>query len=78
MTLVILYLKEETSCQLFFFHRLCYQHFTVKSSLERIIIPNTNYSELSETKLRIINLFNNNRALVDKRNNTILKKEHKI
>ena len=78
MTLVILYLKEETSCQLFFSHRLCYQHFTVKSSLERIIIPNTNCSELSETKLRIINLFNNNRALVDKRNNTILKKEHKI
>ena len=39
-------------------HQLCYQHFTMKSSLERINIPNTKRSELLETKLQIIDLFN--------------------
>ena len=58
----------------------------MKSSLERINTPNTKRSELLETKLRIIDLFNNtyenncqpNRGLVDKRRNKILKKEHNI
>ena len=49
----------------------------MKSSLERINAPNTKRSELLETKLRIIDLFNNtyenncqpNRGLVDKGRN---------
>ena len=42
-----------------FSRRLCYQHFTTKSSLERINTLNTKRLELLETKLRIIDLFNN-------------------
>ena len=67
-------------------HQLCYQHFTMKSSLERINIPNTKRSELLETKLQIIDLFNDiyenkcrpNWGLVDKEKNRILKKENNI
>ena len=57
----------------------------MKSSLERINIPNTKRSELLETKLWIIDLFNiyenkcrPNWGLVDKEKNTILKKENSI
>ena len=42
-----------------FSHQLCYQHFTTKSSLERINTLNTKRLELLETKLQIIDLFNN-------------------
>ena len=82
----ILVFEEGYQLPTIFSHRLCYQHFAMKSSLERINTPNTKRSELSETKLRIMDLFNNtyenncqpNRSLVDKIKNTILKKEHSI
>ena len=67
-------------------HRLCFQYFTMKSSLERINTANAKPSELLETNLRIIDSFNNtnenncrpNRVLVDKERNKISKKEHNI
>ena len=67
-------------------HRLCYQHFTVKPSLGRINTPNTKRSEILETKLRIVDLFNNtyenncqpNRGLLKNTKYTILKNERNI
>ena len=55
----------------------------MKSSVEIIKTPNTKWSDLLETKLQIIDLFNNtyknncqpNWGLIDKGKNTILKKK---
>ena len=65
-----------------FYYRWCYQHFTMKSSLERISTANTKRLELLETKLRTIDLFDTyesnwrpNRDLVRKQKNAILKNE---
>ena len=75
-----------TSVTNFFSHWLYYQHFTMKSSVEIIKTPNTKWSDLLETKLQIIDLFNNtyknncqpNWGLIDKGKNTILKKKRTI
>ena len=43
--------KEGQQLPIIFYHRSCNQHFTMKTSLERINTANTKYLELLETKL---------------------------
>lgn len=64
------------------YHRSYYQHFSMKSSPERINAANIKLLQILETKLWTVNLFDTyednyqpNRDLVGKGKNTILKKE---
>ena len=63
MILVILYLKKNISYHLFF--PIDVVKTTMKSSLERINTAKTKRSELLETKLQIINLFDTYEIIVD-------------
>ena len=62
MILVILYLKKDISYHLVF--PIDVVKTTMKSSLERINTAKTKRSELLETKLQIINLFDTYEIIV--------------